>query len=239
MLQAPEKGFAIPPLSDIKMKYIIENSPKSQTVTIGRDENLTYIFFNDPAAAGPCRLEFVLKGSDSSVKVLGFDIGNGKRETEIRLVQADRETCGQAWIKTISAGEGQSSVKGLIVIEKSARGANAKFTHNALLLSDRTRVFSWPALEIKNDEVKASHAATVGRLDRQIIFYLNSRGLGRQEAAKLVVSSFAKDLLKEVEDGKVRSEVEGILEEKLATLGLEAWSNDKSEVSSQEKTNDD
>ncbi|HIG97989.1 TPA: hypothetical protein HA231_01015 [Candidatus Woesearchaeota archaeon] len=67
---------------------------------------------------------------------------------------------------------------------------------NILLLSDTARASPIPKLEIDNYDVKASHEASVGQLDREKLFYLMSRGLGEREASILAVEGFFDPLLK-------------------------------------------
>ena len=67
-----------------------------------------------------------------------------------------------------------------------------------MLLSDRAIAYSKPNLEILADDVKASHGATVGQLDENELFYLQSRGLPKKEAHKLLVQAFAETIFKNI-----------------------------------------
>jgi Fe-S cluster assembly protein SufD len=73
-------------------------------------------------------------------------------------------------------------------------------------------------LEIETNEVKASHAATTGHLDNDILFYLGSRGIEQQEAKKLVITSFAFEHVSQINDEKIREQVGALLNEKITKM---------------------
>ena len=77
-----------------------------------------------------------------------------------------------------------------ILIEKDAVGAEAFLRFKVLLLGENARAEVDPELEILCNQVKASHAASVGQIDEEQLFYLMSRGLSKQDAVKLIVEAF-------------------------------------------------
>ncbi|RMF80662.1 MAG: Fe-S cluster assembly protein SufD, partial [Nitrospirae bacterium] len=85
-----------------------------------------------------------------------------------------------------------------------AAGAAARMANDNLLLSDRAEVDTRPQLRIDTDEVKASHGATVGRLDEAALFYLRSRGVAEAEARALLIGAFAAEIVGEVAHEPVR-----------------------------------
>ena len=66
--------------------------------------------------------------------------------------------------------------------------------NNNLILSDEATANAKPNLEIFADDVKASHGATVGRLDEEALFYLRSRGLGLDQAREWLIQGFCKEI---------------------------------------------
>ena len=81
-------------------------------------------------------------------------------------------------------------LKGKILIEKDAIGAEAFLRFKVLLLGENARAEVDPELEISCNQVKASHAASVGQIDEEQLFYLMSRGLNKKDAVKLIVKAF-------------------------------------------------
>lgn len=122
-------------------------------------------------------IKYHIKSGESVVwdEVMVFDKNNLEGETEIRAVVEDG---------------GNLKLKGKILIQKDAFGANAFLRFKVLLLGKNARVEVDPELEILTNDVKASHAASVGQVDPEQLFYLMSRGCGRQKAIELIVEAF-------------------------------------------------
>jgi Fe-S cluster assembly protein SufD len=85
--------------------------------------------------------------------------------------------------------------RGIIKVFPQAQRTDAYQTNRNLLLSDKAEATSLPNLEIEADDVRCSHAATVGHLDQEELFYIMSRGVTRREAERLVVFGFFGEVL--------------------------------------------
>jgi Fe-S cluster assembly protein SufD len=86
---------------------------------------------------------------------------------------------------------------GLVKIEKGAKGANAWLGAKLLLLSKQASGKAVPNLEIEENEVKAGHAATVGKVNELELFYLMSRGFSQETATDMIVNGFLKNMLEQ------------------------------------------
>jgi Fe-S cluster assembly protein SufD len=95
---------------------------------------------------------------------------------------------------------------GLVKIKKGSIGANAWFSANLLLLSKKAKGRAVPSLEILENDIKAGHATTVGKVDDQELFYLMSRGLSKIKARDLIIQGFLSGFLQEFPDGKIKEE---------------------------------
>jgi len=95
----------------------------------------------------------------------------------------------------IIGGRARCVFNGKAIVHKAADGSDAEQSNHNLLLSEAAEVDTKPELEIYADDVKCAHGATVGQLDRSALFYLQSRGLGRDEAMQLLTRAFAARLL--------------------------------------------
>lgn len=89
----------------------------------------------------------------------------------------------------------RSSFEGKILVRQAAQKTDAFQLNNNLLLNDRANADSKPNLEIFADDVKASHGATVGRLDKEQVFYLKTRGFSELEATNLLVYAYCKEII--------------------------------------------
>jgi len=84
-----------------------------------------------------------------------------------------------------------------------------------LLLEKGARADSIPVLEIEADDVKASHGATVGRIDDEQMFYLMSRGLSRKQAERVIISGFFEDVIKHIGAESTRNMIQSLIEQKI------------------------
>ena len=122
-------------------------------------------------------IKYHIKSGESVVwdEVMVYDKKHLEGETEIRAVVEDG---------------GNLKLIGKILIQKDAFGANAFLRFKVLILGKNARVEVNPELEILTNDVKASHAAFVGQVDEEQLFYLMSRGFERQKAIELIVEAF-------------------------------------------------
>jgi len=101
---------------------------------------------------------------------------------------------------------------GLIRIHPGARGSDAYQTNRNVVLSDQAKADSIPNLEIENNDVRCSHAASVGPVDQNEVFYLQSRGIPREEAERLIVTGFFQEVLDRVPLEEIRESLERAIE---------------------------
>jgi Fe-S cluster assembly protein SufD len=106
--------------------------------------------------------------------------------------------------------------RGLIKVYPKAQRTDAYQTNRNLILSRRAEAVSLPNLEIEADDVRCSHAATVGQLDEEELFYIMSRGISRQEAERLVVFGFFGDVLARLPLPDVVDQLRTAIEERIA-----------------------
>ena len=97
---------------------------------------------------------------------------------------------------------------GTVNITRNAKFSNGYQQSHSMILDDKSKSESIPILEIDNSEVKCSHGATVGKIDREKIFYLMSRGFNEKESKKIIVEGFVNDLLKKIENVNLRKEIQ-------------------------------
>ena len=105
---------------------------------------------------------------------------------------------------------------GRIFVDQDAQKTNAFQQNNNMLLSDTAVIDSKPQLEIFADDVKCSHGSTVGSLNKEALFYLQSRGIGETAARNLMVKAFAFDVTNKIQIPAVREYVEKLITRKMA-----------------------
>jgi FeS assembly protein SufD len=100
--------------------------------------------------------------------------------------------------KVVANGSGRSVFNGAVKVPQAAQQTNASQLSRSLLLSDRARVDTKPELEIVADDVKCAHGATVSQLQANELFYLQSRGIGADQAAHLLLRGYCDEVLREL-----------------------------------------
>lgn len=108
-----------------------------------------------------------------------------------------KNTFGRVVIKGVAQNGARIKIDGMVKIEKGAQLTNSFLEMRVLLLDKKSSAVAEPKLEIENNEVKASHAASVGKIDEDQLFYLASRGVEREEAKKLIVEGFLNEVIRE------------------------------------------
>jgi Fe-S cluster assembly protein SufD len=161
-----------------------------------------------------CRLE----GRGASGDLLAAYFGEADQTLDFRTFQdhVAPDTQSDLLFKGAVGGRARSIYTGLITVRPDARGTNAFQTNRNLKLSEDAWAESVPNLEIQNNEVRCSHASTVGPIDDDQRFYLESRGVPPEMAERLVVAGFFRDVLDRMPvPDAVRAEVQGAIDERL------------------------
>lgn len=119
-------------------------------------------------------------------------------------------------VKSAAAQRGQARFLGNIRIAAHAQGSDARLRDDALLLSPTAHVDSVPALEIAANDVKAYHGATVGAIDAEQIFYMESRGIERSAAERMIALGFFEPAIERFSTSNLRDEIRAALARKLS-----------------------
>ena len=120
-------------------------------------------------------------------------------------------------------GENATGVfNGKIIVDKIAQKTNAFQQNNNILVSDRATINTKPQLEIFADDVKCSHGCTIGQLDEEALFYLQSRGIPKKEARALLMYAFANNVLESVRIPELKVRINKLIANKLGVrLGFD------------------
>jgi Fe-S cluster assembly protein SufD len=116
--------------------------------------------------------------------------------------------------KGILDGKASAVFKGRIMVRKDAQKTDSKQTNKNLVLSDEAVIDTKPELQIFADDVRCTHGATIGQLDAEALFYLQSRGIGREDARNLLTYAFAQDIIDRIKIQTLRETLERSLFEK-------------------------
>ncbi len=143
------------------------------------------------------RFDSNLNGNGCEAYLNGIYLSTGRQHLDLRTVQRHRapRTISRAFYKGALRDRSRSIYQGLIKVSAEASKTDAFLTNRNLILSDGSRADSIPSLQIDTSDVKCSHGAATGKLNEDQLFYLMSRGLGREEAAQMLVLGYFEELL--------------------------------------------
>ena len=161
-----------------------------------------------------------LEGEGAEASLDGFYITNGNQQADTHLtVRHKTPGCRSFQLyKGILAGSSRAVFNGRIIVDQDAQQTNAQQSNRNLVLSDDAVVNSNPQLEIFADDVRCTHGSTIGRLDEEAIFYLRTRGIGREEARRLLTLAFAGEILERIPVEAVRHRLETEIENRLSEI---------------------
>jgi len=151
------------------------------------------------------RLEVVLAGENAEVEIVGLVLGRRSEEKSLEtyITHAAPNTKSNVNVRAVLRGKAKFDFRGNVKIEKGAKGADAYLRSDALLFDDAKMGDDTPALEILEPDVKAGHAATIGKVDEQMLFYLMTRGISRKQAEKLLVEGFIGPIKEKLKGGGI------------------------------------
>ncbi len=140
----------------------------------------------------PGEFEVLLTGEGAQVKVSGKFSASGSERIEVTVVlkHQAKHTRAETTLKGVVNDSAYLKFTGRIIIEENCGDTNSFLTERILLLSDTARAEAIPDLEIKTDDVKCSHAASISSIPKEQLFYLQSRGIKRKTAEALIVEGF-------------------------------------------------
>lgn len=164
---------------------------------IKRNSSLQTVSITDGSMTTRHDYRTTLVGENSEAFLNGVWMLNEKREGHTHiLMEHQAPNCRSRQLyKGVLDQFSRSSFEGKILVLQAAQKTDAFQLNNNLLLSDRANADSKPNLEIFADDVKASHGATVGQLDKEEIFYLKTRGFTDSEAKNLLVYGYCKEVI--------------------------------------------
>jgi len=189
----------------------------TQRTVARRDANVDTLVVNLGATVARVDLGASLEGPGARSEMLGLYYGTGDQHFDHETRQDHRVPHAQSDLLYKGALDDRSRAifRGLIKVWPKAQRTDAYQTNRNLILSRRAQATSLPNLEIEADDVRCSHAATVGHLDKEELFYIMSRGIPRREAERLVVFGFYADVLDRLPLPGVVRELRSAIEAKI------------------------
>lgn len=140
------------------------------------------------------------EGADLVLRGIFIARDSSHIDNQVCIEHATPHCTSDQVFKGIAGETARAVFNGRIHIHPGARKTDAQLSNRNLLLSNSAEIDSKPELEIYNDDVKCGHGTTVGQMDRQQLFYLQSRGIGYEDAKRMLGVGFINELLLDMPD---------------------------------------
>lgn len=155
------------------------------------------------------------KGSTSDVKVISVGKNAQQMSLTTQAVHFGKNSDSNMVTRAVMKDSSSAIINGITKIEHGATKANGVQTEKVLMLSSKARGDANPILLIDEDDVTAGHAASVGQVNPEQVYYLMSRGISKQDAERLIIYGFLAPVVSEIPVEAVREQLQRLLERKL------------------------
>ncbi len=156
------------------------------------EDNAALVLKASSARQSSLDIDCELAGRYSSAEITGICSSSGSdlQKSSINVRHSAPDSRSRVVSRGVAWDSSSVELSGLAKIEKAAPGSVSRVECRALVLGEGARARADPLLEILNNDVDCSHSASVHELDREKVFYLQTRGLSREEAEKFIVDAF-------------------------------------------------
>ena len=191
----------------IRIQSNSENTQNIFNLNINQSKDSNYNFYQyiDGGELTRTNLSVNLNGQNAKCNINSLSISNDKQHVDNNIVvnHNNPNTFSSQFVKSILFDSSSGVFNGRTVVKEDAQKIIAHQTNKNLLLSNTAKMNSNPQLEIYADDVKCSHGSTTGEIDDDSLFYIQSRGIPKSEAVKLIVNGFANEAIKDIPNQEV------------------------------------
>lgn len=205
----------------------LENEKSIHIGTTRTEQPENAIFNSTTFATGPAigrndvHTNLAGEGAETTLHGLYITDGSSHQDNEISTTHQKPHGTSHQFYKGILAGKSRAVFSGKVLVQPGAMKTLAEQKDLNLLLSHGAEIDTKPSLEIYADDVKCAHGATAGHVDTDMLFYLMSRGVSRQDAAMMLVVGFASEIVDEFEPEPLREFLYSKLEKIIPELDSE------------------
>lgn len=174
-------------------------------------------------------LKITLQGEGADAQLFGLSLLRREQLVDNHTVidHASPHATSYEWYKGVYAGKSRGVFAGTIIVQPGAQKTNAIQSNHNMLLSTEAHVDTKPQLKIWANDVKCTHGATIGQIDEESLYYLQSRGIPLEKAREMLVQAFAADILEKIKNDQVKGSMQALIARRLAEI-----SSDRDVISS-------
>jgi len=192
----------------------------TMAVELGRSTNFsTHSISLGAALARNDAIAVLSEGTEATLNGLYLADGTQHVDNHTVIDHAKPHGSSHELYKGILDGKATAVFNGRIMVRKDAQKTDSKQTNKNLVLSDEAVIDTKPELQIFADDVRCTHGATIGQLDAESLFYLQSRGIGKNDARSILTYAFAQDIIDRIKVPALRDQLEKVLNERFHEHG--------------------
>ena len=201
-------------LAPNESRLLIIDKLNSFDIHLAKNSKLTLVLILTKGSTDKKFLTFNMDGSGSRLNFYIINIGKSSESFDFntKVIHSGQNTHSQIKIRSLLSDNSRLSTIGTIIIQQGATKTVSHLRHDTLLLSSKSSVHTIPCLEILEDDVKAGHGATIGNLNEEHLYYLQTRGLDETEAKSLLVNAFFDSIINELENEETREYIKSKLQ---------------------------
>lgn len=195
-------------------KVIVTEDFHTAEINVEADSELIFLSLVTKDIKEKQTLTVNLNGANSTVNVIVLAIGTDEKFFDFETISQHNSphTNAYYWIRSALFDKSHINYRGNLVIPKNAQITDAYLTHNSLMLSPNAKTDTEPCLEIEADDVQAGHAATIGNIDDELLFYFQSRGMDKRLAQQALIRGFIEAELHRLPDESLRQAITAEIE---------------------------
>jgi Fe-S cluster assembly protein SufD len=189
----------------------------TERAILGNDSTLNSLHVTLGSRFSKSSIASHLRGKNSLAEMLGIFFGDGDQFFDHHTWQLHESPFGTSDLEFKGAlkGHARSVYSGLIKVEEGAQKTDAYQQNRNLILSRTARADSIPNLEIAANDVRCTHGATISQVEEEHLFYLQTRGVPRSEAQKLIVEGFFRPVIDRIPVEEIQGFLEGAIARKV------------------------
>lgn len=210
--QAAHAQLLISPTDDS-----IENLFYGVRASVKQDASFKSSYLSTGAKLQRYDYHILLQGENGSADLRGVNCLKDENQCHGRvLIEHQSPLChSNQYFRSVLDDRSKSSFNGKIYVHQIAQKTEAYQLDQKIVLNDKAQAYTKPNLEIFADDVKASHGATIGKLDEEQIFYMRTRGLSVDKARSVLLKGFAEEVFEELSSDKLRDQYNQAIEKYL------------------------
>ncbi len=198
-------------------QLFITDEVQNSEIHVAENSTLTMVALLSKGFEDRRKLNFHVNGQNSTVNFIGIVIADGEENFPFETASNHYvpNTTAFYYLRSAMFDKSKIDYKGNLIIKKEAQQTDSYLSHNTLMLSKKAKTNTMPCLEIEADDVKAGHAAAIGRVDDELLFYLESRGIDKRQGQEMLIKGFLEADLNMIDSEEARTFIVQEIDKKL------------------------